>query len=154
MKLANATHFADAVVKVFTTMVGVEVECSPPKVFSEGSPTADVTGIVTFAGDLVGAMILTFPTDVIKALVKRFADMEAGTRDPDFLDAVGELANMVAGQAKSRFADSESMISIPTVVCGSAHHVNRQKCAPWVVIPIACEDGKFVVAMSIQEKAN
>jgi len=132
-------------------MVGVNVECSQPKVLSEGSPTADVTGIVTFAGDLVGAMILTFPADVSAKIVKRFADLDAETYDPDFLDAVGELANMVAGQAKSRFTDCEAIISIPTVVCGPAHHVNRRKLAPWVVVPASCEDGTFLVAVSIQE---
>jgi len=154
MKLTHAANFADAMSKVFRTMVGVDLECSPAKVLSEGSPTADVTGIVTFAGDLVGAMVLTFPTEVVRKLVKRFAELDADIRDPDLLDAVGELANMVAGQAKSRFEDCDAMISIPTVVCGPTHYVNRQKRAPWVVIPASCEDGKFVVAMSIQEKAR
>ncbi|MFW6154555.1 MAG: chemotaxis protein CheX [Planctomycetota bacterium] len=154
MKLADAVHFADAVGKVFDTMVGLEVQTDAPKVLSEGSPTADVTGIVTFAGDLVGAMILTFPTAVIRDLVKRFADLDCDVKDPDFLDAVGELANMVAGQAKSRFEGYDAMISVPTVVCGPAHHVNRHKSAPWVVVPASCEAGRFVVAMSLQGKKH
>jgi chemotaxis protein CheX len=152
MKLANALYFSDATVKVFDTMLSVKVACKEPKVLAEGSPTSDVTGIITFSGDLVGAMLVTFPTATAKAVVKRFASREAGVRDPDFLDAVGELANIIAGQAKNRYDDTNAMISIPSVVCGQDHYVNRRKQCPWVVIGADCELGKFIVAVSIQEK--
>ncbi len=152
MKLANTVHFAESAVKVFGTMVEQKVTFGDPKVLSEGSPTSDITGIITFSGDLVGSMLLTFPTDVAKKAVMAFAGIEGELHDPDFLDAVGELANMVAGQAKSRYDDYDASISIPTTVCGPQHHVNRQKSAPWVVLGGDCDAGKFLLAMSIIEK--
>lgn len=152
MKVTNAVYFAESVAKVFDTMVKMKATCGQPKVLSDGSPTADVTGIITFSGDLVGAMILTFPVDVAKAVVDKFAGIQGDVHDPELMDAIGELANMVAGQAKSRYQNYDAMISIPTVVCGQSHHVNRRKSAPWVVLGAECEAGKFVVAMSLQEK--
>ncbi len=155
MKLANAAYFAESVQKVFEMMCGLKVAVAPPKVFSEGSPTADVSGIITFSGDLIGAMVLTFPEGVAGAVVQALAsEVPPDPRAPEFLDAVGELANMVAGQAKSRYAGYEASISIPTVVTGQAHHINRQRQAPWVVLPCQSAPGPFVVAMSLVEKTR
>lgn len=153
MKIENAAHFSGAASKVFETMVGTKVECGKAKVMNDGSPTADITGVVAFGGDLVGSMVLTFPEETARNVVKRFAMVEPDDiTDPDFLDAIGELTNMVAGQAKSRFDMLDAGISVPTVVCGPYHHVNRQKNAPWVVVGASCEDGKFLLGMSITEK--
>ena len=61
---------------------------------------------------------------------------------------------MVAGQAKSRFDDYRAYISIPSVVCGKCHFVKGQKDVPWVVIGTDCEHGKFLLAISLQEKGE
>lgn len=155
MKLANAVFFEDSVRNVFSTMLHVPVTCGPPRVLSEGSPTSDVTGIITFGGDVVGAMVLSFPAETARKSVKALAGVdEPDIHAPVFLDAIGELANMVAGGAKARYVGYESSISIPTVVCGPAHHVNRQQRAPWVVVGCECPLGNFIVAMSLVEKVK
>jgi chemotaxis protein CheX len=152
MKIANAAYFSESVQNVFKTMLNQPVTCAPPKVLSEGSPTLDVTGVITFGGDVVGAAVLSFPAATAQALVKDFAMVEGDLHDPEVLDAIGELANMFAGGAKARYNGLDAMISIPTVVCGSKHHLNRQQKAPWVVVGCNCEHGRFLAAMSLIEK--
>lgn len=156
MKLTNAPLFSGSAQKVFQTVCGCEIKCQEPRVLSSGSPTSDVTGIITYGGELVGVMVLSFPEDVARKVVKSFAGAMSSDdiRSPQFLDAIGELANMVAGQAKARFEGYNAMISIPTVVCGPSHHVNRQTRAPWVVIVCESTFGKFVVGVSLMEKAK
>lgn len=151
MKLTNSDYFAQSIIRVLGMMCNLPVKCGEPRVLSEGSPTADVSGIITFSGDLVGAVVLTFPEDVGQKIVKRFAEAPPDMQSPEFLDAIGELTNMVAGQAKSRYKGFEVSISIPTVVCGPCHHINRQRRAPWVVLPCECEHGSFILAMSLIE---
>lgn len=152
MKLANATFFSDSVQNVFKTVLGKPVTCAPPKVLSEGSPTLDITGIITFGGDIIGASVLSFPEATAKGVVKDFAMIEGEIQSPEFLDAIGELANMFAGGAKARYEMLNAMISVPTVVCGKSHHVNRQQNAPWVVLGCKCDYGNFLAAMSLTEK--
>lgn len=152
MKLVHATYFAEATAKVLSTVCGLKVKSSAPRVLSEGSPTSDVTGIITFSGDVVGAVLTSFPADVAQRIVKAFAAVDGDIHDPAFLDAIGELTNMIAGQAKSRYEGYSASISIPTVICGQAHHVNRQQRAPWVVIANESEWGSFLVAMALSEK--
>jgi chemotaxis protein CheX len=43
--------------------------------------------------------------------------------ETEMVDAVGELANMVAGAAKARLEAFELSVSLPSVITGKAHTV-------------------------------
>jgi len=76
--------------------------------------------------------------------------MALDTKSEDFVDAVGELCNMIAGNAKKDFGLNAS-ISIPNVVIGTAHTIARMKDVPCIAIPCHSECGDFSVEVNIKQ---
>lgn len=151
-RLAGA--FAEAVRSVVPTMVGVPVETGAPARKVPDGPKYDVSGVIGFSGEIAGSLVIRFPQAVASAMV---AGLTGGVTFPpesgDFADAVGELANMIAGAAKSRFGQSAS-ISVPVVIVGAGHAVPALSDVPVLVIPCDCTHGRFVLELNLKQQAR
>jgi chemotaxis protein CheX len=115
-----------------------------------GACSYDVSGIIGFSGNVTGTVILSFPSDVAVELVGRFVGARIAKDNPDFADAVGELVNMVAGNAKSKMARKDVQISCPTVVMGNDYRVMQRKSVAIIVIPCHCDAGVFETEVSLR----
>jgi chemotaxis protein CheX len=135
---------------VFNTMVKVEVTILRPHLKNSPSVTYDVSGIIGLSGDLIGSIVVSFQMDAAAKLVSSFAGMALDPNGPDFPDAVGELANMIAGGAKKAFGVMAS-ITTPNVIIGAGHSVARLSDVPCVVIPCQTPVGNFAVEVSIKQ---
>ena len=73
---------------------------------------------------------------------------------PQFADAIGELANMVAGSAKRDLCGIRCGISLPTVVIGREHIFPHSRKAPRLVVPCKTVLGDFFLEVALRvEKA-
>ncbi|MBN1344764.1 MAG: chemotaxis protein CheX [Phycisphaerae bacterium] len=154
MDVKYINPFVAAVRNVFHTMLGVEVKIGKPYVKDDERASADVSAIIGFSGDAAGCVVISFPKDVGVKAASTFAGMELGEDHPDFADALGELANMVAGNAKKDFEGVEISISLPSVIIGQSHKVSRSNTFPRVVIPCDTSLGQFYVEVGMKiEKA-
>jgi len=140
--------FIASVTDVFKTMLNTAVTIAKPQIKSLGQPSADVSGIIGYSGDAVGSVVLSFPAQVAMEVASRFCGCPVKLADADFSDAIGELANMVAGGAKSRFEGLKVAISLPNVIIGENHIVSRTK-TPQLVIPCQCQLGEFFVEVAM-----
>ena len=68
----------------------------------------------------------------------------------DFADAIGELTNMVAGNAKARLDHGDCSISCPSVVLGRGISVLRPRHIPSLCLPCDCEAGSFVIELTLE----
>ncbi len=142
--------FVNAVGNVFSTMLSVQVDIGSPALRTSEEPQADVSGIISVFGDMSGAVVMCFPKATAEALASLFVGVEVSADSADFADAIGELANMVAGNAKAEFTGAQLTIGCPSVVVGSGHKVFQQKDQPILEIPCSCECGDFVVEVSLR----
>jgi chemotaxis protein CheX len=142
--------FIQSVVRVFETMVHVKMTVGKPYIKSETSPKSDVSGIIGFSGDAAGAVVISFTKDVACKAASQFAGIEIDSNHPDFADAIGELANMVAGNAKKEFTDLNIKISLPSVVIGEQFVVSNSRTCPRVVIPCKCDVGDVYVEVAME----
>lgn len=124
-------------------MCRLPVTFGKPELKSGDEPSGDVSGIIGFSGDAAGSVILHFSFDVAAKIASQFAGVEMTETHPDFADAIGELANMIAGGAKSQFEGLRIDISLPSVVIGPKHNVSRSKDAPRIVVPCRTDAGTF-----------
>ena len=145
--------FVNSVRSVFTTMVGVTTTVERPTLKTDPAASYDVSSIIGFSGEVVGSVVLSFQESAALKLATAFAGMELKLNDPDFADAVGELANMVAGSAKKDLGAVAS-ISCPSVVIGSAHSIARLRDVPCVVIPCKTAVGNFAVEVNIKHTVS
>ena len=135
--------FVASIQNVFETMVNTKVKVGRPQVKRAGLVSAEVSGIIGLSGDAQGCVVLSFSTGVACKAASAFAGKELTVTHPDFADAIGELANMVAGNAKKDFPGCQVRISLPSVVIGPGHAVSQSKNSPFLVIPCETEFGPF-----------
>ena len=76
--------------------------------------------------------------------------------DDDVRDGVGELANMVSGNAKAALVDTPYHfgLSIPTVVIGSSHSIAHPPDIPCITVIFKVLDEDFKVAVALIPKED
>ena len=146
--------FIESVSNVFETMLQLPVTTGEPAIRPHDTPPADVSGIIGMTGDVDGSIVLGFPVATAERAVAVFTGMEIPADHEDFADAVGELVNMVTGNAKAKFTGKKAAISCPSVVVGSGHSVFGRKDVKCVRIPCECDLGEFYVDIAIREVAE
>ena len=157
MDVKFINHFVSSVKKVFATMVGTELTIGQPSVLNAlEQPQADVSAVIGLSGDVVGCMVLSLPMATAVNAASKFASIEMDQDHADFSDAIGELANMVAGQAKAKFEGLNSSISLPGVIIGPNHVVSQSRQAPRLAIPCGSTLGDFTieVAMVVEKQQD
>jgi chemotaxis protein CheX len=141
--------FMNAVREVFKKMAGLDIKVERPFLKTSASPAYDVCGIIGFSGQITGSVVLSFSDAAASKLVEAFAGTAFPRDTPDFADAIGELANMVAGSAKQHLGAAAS-ISVPSVVIGSGYTVASLSGLPCLVIPCNSPHGAFAVEVCIK----
>lgn len=142
--------FVGSINNVFETMMNTKVMVGKPYVNpANAESAAEVSGIIGLSGDVQGCVVLSFSSSVAVKIASTFANAELSIDHPDFSDAIGELANMVAGNAKKDFPDCLASISLPSVIIGFTHKVSQPKITPFLVIPCETNLGVFAVEVAI-----
>lgn len=141
--------FVESTRRVFQTMVKVESKVLRPHLKNTQIATHDVSGIIGFVGDIIGSVVVTLQRETAIKLVNAFVGSEIDPASPDFTDAIGELANMIAGSAKQDLGFNAS-ISVPTVVMGHGHTIAQLSGVPCIVIPCTTPWGEFAVEVNIK----
>ena len=154
MDASYITPFIKAIENVFTTMLQTEVTIQSPKLRDPDDEHPDVSGIIGMSGDVMGAVVLSFPLDTAERVVSLFTGMELESTHEDFADAIGELVNMITGNAKADFKGKKASISVPSVVIGKGHQVFQQKDKAVIEIPCDCDCGNFIVLVSLEENPS
>jgi chemotaxis protein CheX len=141
--------FMDAVRDVFQKMAHLTITVEKPYLKTAASATYEVCGIIGFTGQITGTVVVSFSDAAADKLVNAFAGAELKREDPDFADAIGELANMIAGSAK-QYLGGQANISVPSVVIGKGYIVSTMRSVPCVVVPCVSQFGRFALEVTIK----
>lgn len=145
------TPFIGSIQNVFSTMLQMPVTVLEPRIKQGTQATYDVSGIIAMSGDVTGNIVLSFPAETAERLVTLFVGMEIAIDSPDFADAIGELVNMVSGNAKAGFEGLNVAISCPSVIIGQHHAVSTSSDTPCVVVPCETDCGELAIEIAIRE---
>jgi chemotaxis protein CheX len=145
--------FISSIQHVFSTMFQLPVEVGNPSIKKGSECTHDVSGIIGMSGEFQGSVVLSMPGDTAVAVVALFTGEKYDTNSDDFADAVGEIINMVCGNAKAAFQRKNVSISCPSVVVGPKHRVSSQSDIPCVLIPCSTDCGELVLEVAIKPVA-
>ena len=149
MDVRYINAFIGSICKTFETMCRMPVTVGKPERKGNNGPITDVSSIIGFSGDAAGSVILHFSFDTAAKIATSFAGIEITPKHPDFADALGELANMVAGGAKCQFQGLNISVSLPNVIVGSNHNVSASKTSPRIIIPCITEAATFHVEVGM-----
>ncbi len=140
----------DATTEVFASMIFMDLV--PGDVVGDGSVDLDVaiSSMIGLAGDLKGLLAVHCPRQVALAVSGAMLGMEMKDLDDDVKDALGEIANMVAGGLKTSLvtAGSSVELAIPTTVVGNSIRTSGFSGASTLVVPFRVPDGTFAVELN------
>ena len=104
--------------EIFSTMLGIEAR--PVEQAPGGDRSHTVVGAIHFAGPWKGVLLLECQPLEASAFTAKLMGISApDSVDDDVRDAVGEIANMIAGNLKT-ILPPETALSAHTVVEGSS----------------------------------
>jgi chemotaxis protein CheX len=151
MDVKYINPFLKAVTSVFDTMIDIPVSIGKPRVKKEPIPPYDISGIIGLSGGVTGCVVIHLSEKLALHLASKMLDERFTELDADCSDAIGEIANMIAGNAKNDFPGKESDISVPSIVIGE-HKMAYPKETPIISIPCSTDAGDFCVDIAF--KAN
>jgi chemotaxis protein CheX len=154
MKAEYINPFIESTLSVFKTMIGIEPKKDNLYIKKEDEPSFDISGVIGLAGQAVGSVVISMPEDLALEVVSKFLGEEKTTVDDDVIDAVGEIINMVTGSTKKVFSEKglRFKISIPNVIVGKGHKINRPSSVPCLGVKFNIGDKFFVVEVALKEE--
>ncbi|TVR11799.1 MAG: chemotaxis protein CheX [Planctomycetota bacterium] len=145
--------FIEAVVNTFKTMCSVDVQRERIFLKGDGEERYGVTGIIGLGGEASGAVVLNFPEEVAIKSVSSFVGEVYDAINSDVVDGVGELTNIIAGDAKNRLLQKGYSfdIGLPKIVVGRNYVTAQSSSIACIVIQFACSLGKFALEVSLKK---
>ena len=115
------SHLVSATEEVFETMVFKQLTAAPVLPGDAARPKSNVVATVPFAGHRRGLVAFHASLPGAKAIAGAMLGMEPASINGEMPDAIGEVANMIAGTFRNKLAAIEpaSAIAVPTVTIGS-----------------------------------
>lgn len=145
----------DGTQDVFSTMLMVELESGNPVEGQGGEIQSNVTSMLGLGKDIRGMLSVHCPADVAKNITGALLGMEVEELDEDVKDAIGEIANMVAGNLKISFQENDRDIelAIPTTVIGDSFRTSGMFGATRVAVPFTMNDATFLIELKYMDAA-
>lgn len=150
VKVEHINPFISATIESFKTMVATDLTPGRVRLKDTKDLTHDISGIIGLSGGAKGAISLSFPTPVALELVTRFIGEDVTELNEDVTDAIGELANIIAGYAKKDLAEFHISISLPSVVTGRGHQISDVKDVLSMIIPFTYEGKSFDLGVALK----
>lgn len=144
--------FINATTNVLGTMAQVVCKVGKPYLKKDDKAKGDVTGVIGITGDSNGTIAVTFDQGSILKIVSNMFGEEMTELNHEIADAVGELVNMISGQARRELEEIGRLFhaAIPTVISGKGHCVTHYTDGPKIAIPFTTEDGVFTIEVCLE----
>jgi chemotaxis protein CheX len=136
--------------EIFEIMLGLQLARSaavdPPVV-------ADVTVLVGFSGQWRGVFGLHCQAHTACRLATLALGADTDEFDERVLDAVGEIANMVAGSFKSKIPGlgENSFLSVPSVISGADYHRHVAFGGEHLEMSLSCEGSPIWLTLDLRK---
>lgn len=152
MKAEYVNSFYGAAKDVFKLMLDLEVERGELSVVEGLAPSKDANINLGVTGDIKGNVLFSFTEEMTLEMVKIMAGMEMNEIDVFVSSALGEVANIIGGNAITNLSkyDYKCDITPPQIIIGehkSISMVNKKA----LVIPMKTEIGEFNISIFLPE---
>lgn len=155
MKAQWINPFLDATLNVLSTMAQTSATAGKPHLKNDSKTFGEITGIIGMSGsNVAGNLIISFDQKVILDVVSKMLGEAYEEINKDIVDAVGEITNMICGNAKTELAPLglDIQMATPIMLCGKGTDINQLGETPVIVIPFTTANGPFVVEASLATK--
>lgn len=140
--------FIDSVANYFAQLHDDEIIIDTPFLQDNHAPVlSDYTGVIGITGNNKGLVYFTAPQDLLYQMLS--AMKETDQSEDNLVDLVGEVANTIAGNARTEFG-VEFNISVPLVFKGKPENMILPKDKHSFIIPITWKNNKAAIVIYLQ----
>ncbi|MGE0760417.1 MAG: chemotaxis protein CheX [Pirellulaceae bacterium] len=151
MRAEFINPFVSATHEVFSVMLNCQLTRGPLTMKRTSIPEYEISGLIGLSGKAQGMVVLSLGRETaVQATTVLLGHRPDGITS-DVVDAVGELANMIAGSAKAKLEAYEMSVSLPSVICGKNHSVSFPSQTIPIVIPFESDIGPICIDVGLVE---
>jgi chemotaxis protein CheX len=153
MNVAYINPFIESTLRSLDMMAGIKAEKTGLALKEDLITTYEISSIIGLTGETSGSIIISMPAKLACQIASNMLMEDIKTMNKSVEDAIGEIGNIVVGDARrALIQDGHSLsISIPTVVIGAGHKISRSGDVPCIAIPFTTEYGDFEVNVGLRE---
>ncbi len=142
-------EIVDGVRDIFSTMLMMEVVNEDVVYDAPVEIASNITSMIGLGDTIKGVLAVHCPRIVATSITGGFLGMEVEELDDDVRDAIGEIANMIAGNLKVSYArvGSNIELAIPTSIVGDSFEMSGMANAKRIIVPLKIESGMFWVEL-------
>ena len=135
--------------EVFSTMLMVDLAYETVILDQKCNIQSNLTSMIGLGGGVRGLLAIHCPALVAKNITGSFLGMDIDELNEDVKDAIGEIANMVAGNLKVSYAkiDTNIELAIPTSIVGESFHICGMADAKRIIVPFTMAGDTFWVEL-------
>ncbi len=148
MKAEFINPFLEATVNVLKTMAMITPKAGKPSLKGSSESKGDVSGLIGLTGPAEGSLAVSFSESCALKIVENMLGESFSEMNGQVADAVGELTNMISGDARARLQKIgyDFTAAIPTVVSGKSHSIKHiSSGGPTILLPFNTDSGDFYV---------
>lgn len=149
IKIEYINPFVESTVTVFRTMLNQPIRRGALYLKDGCQPSHEVTGVIGLTGMAKGLVVIGLSREAALKVTGILLNETCETLNHDATDAVGELANMIAGSAKAKLEELQMSIGLPTVILGKNHSVMFPTGVQPIGIPFETDIGQFCLEVSL-----
>ncbi|MBU1345109.1 MAG: chemotaxis protein CheX [Proteobacteria bacterium] len=152
MDVRLVNPFINATINVLETMAFVNVNAGKPYVKRDNVAVGDVSGVLGLTGVANGTIAVTFEEKCILTIVSNMFGETMSELNNEIADAVGELTNMISGQARRELEEMGKVFkaAIPSVITGRNHSIIHYSNGPKIAIPFNTDNGEFTIEVCFE----
>ena len=149
------TPFIDATTKVLETMAFVKPVVGETFIWDKNKTVAEVMGVIGFSNEdesIKGFMTIGFSKSSIIQIVSNMFGEEFETMNDEVREAVGEIANMISGQARQRISIMGTKLeaALPTIISGKDLEMNGAEGKDITMVNFEVEKGPFELGICLE----
>lgn len=115
-----------------------------------GAQKFPISGVIGLSGKAAGTVVINLSEEVALKGASAMLMMEMDKLDDDVLDAVGEIANMIAGQAKAELEEYDLSVSLPNVIIGDDHDIRFPSDAKAIAVAFDTDFGPLQLVVGLE----
>ncbi|AKL94850.1 CheC domain containing protein [Clostridium aceticum] len=153
MKAESVNSFYQATKDVFKLMLDLGIEQGKLGIVEDMVLSKDANVVLGVTGDLRGTILFSFPKEMILEMVKIMCGMEMDEIDSFVSSALGEVANIIGGNAVTILASNNYKCDIvpPQIFVGEykSFSMANEKA---LLLPLKTQIGAFDINIFLKEK--
>jgi chemotaxis protein CheX len=153
----NAKHvnpFVEAAMKVINQITGIEVRRGHLSYKAKAAPSFGVSIIIGIYGFLTGQIVYSLDGNLAERLVDKLLEGKSPQQKSImFLDSLGEVANMITGNATALLNQRQDQvlnITTPAIVAGDNLSIHLVP-TPALVLGLITQYGPIEISISVEE---